>query len=309
MGAISLIIIAILGITFITFGILTSLSLNKNKKLASQRMYIPFTSQINPLTGLSTGFKNIDGSASQIQCPAGQKINILGAFYNVVDPYGECVSDIADVSPQLGFLCNPQAHGPLPCTDDHTCPGWIKGSSTNPFKCDIPSGETSGFCRLNNIGTAQCSPGSNGFSFTNVNGFCIDKNICGTDIKVGGDYISYYGVPNPLCSPLNTSTMCAVRDASATVAAFCDGKTDCGDLKDVNFGDLPCTGKGMSPIQCLENDSNGGVKFASARVGYCGLPYLPGYSGGVPKYGTGSSDPGNGNIGYIMHGIYTCVDQ
>lgn len=302
MGAVLLIFIGILSLIFIILSILLGLTLTQNQKLSAQSLYLPFTATIDPKTGQSTGFKNSLGNP-QISCPLGKKVNIIGAFFDVFDPYTVCSVDAADVDPHFAYLCDPSMQSPNSCTSDKDCPAWIQSSSNNPFMCNIPKGESSGRCTLRNIGKNACPSSASGYNFTNVNGYCLDQNMCGTNIDKYPP-----SIPNPYCSPLNTNSQCAIRDASATVAAKCDGKQECDDISLSDFGDLPCLGSNMKPTACLTSSSSGLSFINPKRSGYCGLPFMPGYPGGVPSNSSsGISDPANGNVGYTMHGIYTCV--
>lgn len=314
MGAVSLVFIAVLGLAFIILAIFLGMTLSANQKLASQTQYLPFTARIDSSTGRFTGFMRKDGSP-QLSCPPGKKINIIGAFYDIFDPYGECSSDVTGVDKSVAYTCDPTVQSSFPCSDDSQCPGYIKGAN-NPFTCAIPQGGSTGFCQLAQLGSgADCPRG-----LVNVGGYCLDPNVCGVgnnpilapNGQTWPSKVSSVGFPNPYCSPNNTSTKCAIRDASATVAAKCDGLQECPDLSIKDFGDSPCWGsKGWDmsiPSEgCLGTTPSGAIDFKQARVGYCGLPFAPGFGGGLPSSGT-SSEPQTGNIGYTLHGIYTCVD-
>lgn len=311
MGAVLLVIIGILALAFIILSILLGMTLTTNQKLSAQSLYLPFTAKIDPKTGKSTGFKTSTGKP-QLSCPVGKKINVVGAFFDIFDPYTECTTSINNVDPHFAFLCNPNQSGPTACSSDKECPAWTQGSN-NPFTCNIPKGESTGFCKLNNIGVGQSCPGKgSGYNFQNIGGYCIDANMCGTNIVSPSGSSMKPGVPNPYCTPSNSKSQCAMRDASATVAAKCNGQQECSDISVKDFGDLPCLGTHMEPKSCLTTSSTGGVAFIDGkRDGYCGLPFMPGYPGGLPpNSASGStSEPANGNVGYTMHGIYTCVDE
>ena len=311
MGAVLLVIIGILTLAFIVLSILLGMTLTSNQKLSSQNVYLPFTSKIDPKTGNSTGFHNTSNKP-QISCPIGKKINIVGAFFDIFDPYTECSTSIKNVDPHFAFLCDPTQSSSTTCTADKDCPSWIQGAGNNPFTCNIPKGESSGFCKLANIGTKSCPSKASGFDYQNVGGYCIDSNMCGTNIYSPSGQLMRPGVPNPYCTPSNTNTQCAIRDASATVASKCNGLQECSDISIKDFGDLPCLGADMDPVACLTSSATGGVEFIDQkRKGYCALPFMPGFPGGLPpNAASGStSEPANGNVGYTMHGIYTCVDE
>lgn len=311
-NAVSITLMVILAVIFIVFAVLSGVTISNNQKLASNYKLLPFSSKIDPSTGTAKPFTDINGQP-QIQCPAGKKINIVGAIFNIFDPYNECSTDITGVSKSFGFLCDPTVGGPIPCTDDSGCPYWNQGASNNPFQCVIPNGAKSGKCMLQDLTGQTCPEGlgdSKGNPIRDGHGqaFCIDSNICGTKIT-GGVKTGTFGVPNPVCNPLNTQARCAIRDASSYVATKCDGRSECGDLSVKDFGDYPCTG--LSAPYSVVNCTKDGCTLAN-RVDYAGLPFLPGFAGGVPDPSqTSTNNPvkANANIGYIMHGIYTCIDE
>jgi hypothetical protein len=215
---------------FLTLIVLNFLKVRQNGATANNQILYPFSATIDPTTGTPSSFTTVSGG-SQITCPAGSSVNIVGAFFNVFDPYNECVVSAADVSP---LLAN--------CTDPNVCPGQ-QGSG-----------------------------------------------------------------PNGMCTPTNMSAQCAIRDASASVGAKCNGRQSCPDLTMADFGDYPCAG--IAPTQCINSFTSTGqpVWSQTTRSGYCALPYIPGNPGGVPVgASTQNSNPANANVGYIMHGIYTCV--
>jgi hypothetical protein len=302
---IGVIAIVVLLILIVIFFVLTGVTANQNRNLAMNQTFIPFSSKFDPITGTAAPFKNLKGD-SLVQCPAGTKINILGAFFDIDDPYKQCTNDIKNVNPNFAFICNPSVTDTVPCTDDSACPFYKKSAGDqNPFQCYITKGSASGFCRLRNIGSSDCPSG-----LLNTNGYCVNPSICGTNIDAAKGGI---GVPNPYCSPGSKVASCAIRDASATVAAKCDGKETC-DLTPDDFGDFPCMG--LAPQLCITK----GLKtkwsqspqpvFSSGqtRTGYCALPYFPGYVGGVPSGSDGNdAAPTSFNLGYTMHGIYSCI--
>lgn len=285
-------------------------TVKNNQGLSKNQIMIPFAANYDPTQpqGAPGSFVNSGNNEPQIQCPTGTRVNIIAAFYDIFDPYGEC-SPTPD--PLLGFICNPAIQSPNACTDDSGCPGYIKGAQ-NPFICAKPDpSSASGFCQLRNMGQGFICPGNLKLAPIkdgrgNLGYYCVNPDVCGTNIDVVKNS-NASGVPNPICNANNT-TRCAIRDASATVADFCNGRQDCKDLRPENFGDRPCTG--LSPQQCIDPSSTGdNVQWVNGatRTGYCALPFLKGYQGGVPDRSTGSANAANFNMGYTMHGIYTCV--
>lgn len=302
---IGIIAIVILLILIIIFFVLTGVTANNNRNLAMNQTFIPFSAKFDPITGTATPFTNLKGEPL-VQCPAGTKINILGAFFDIDDPYKQCTNDIRNVNPNFAFLCDPRITDTVPCTDDSGCPFYKKSSGDkNPFQCYRANGAAQGFCKLRNIGKEDCPP-----RLTNVNGYCINPSICGADIDASKGSI---GVPNPYCNPSSTVGTCAIRDASATIAAKCDGQETC-NLTAEDFGDYPCMG--LKPIPCIVRskkvdwspDPQPVFSSGNIRTGYCALPYFPGYPGGTPQHSETSNDaPQSFNIGYTMHGIYSCI--
>lgn len=303
----SVIVIVVLFVILIVFGILNVVTARNNQILARKQILLPFSATIDPTTGQETGFMNIDGTP-QIKCPVGTKVNIVGAFFNVFDPYNECAAKVDQVNPFLAFMCNPAVQGVLPsssgqttCSGDQDCPYYMNPDT--PFFCN----PNTKMCQLKPTTAATCSTVN--FDMVNIGGskYCVERNLCGTNIK----NVAGTGVPNPACSPSNSSAKCAIRDASANVAAVCDGRQDCSNLKMADFGDLPC---GYTPKACISGYTGSSPDWitstgTNSRSDYCALPYLPGYSGGLPSAAASSDSPvdPNSNVGYTMHGIYTCV--
>ena len=315
----AIVVIVVLFVVLIALGVLNSMTTSNNQVLARRQIILPFSATIDPTTGSDTGFMNINGEP-QIKCESGTKVNIIGAFFDVFDPYNECAANAGDTNPFLAFMCNPTIGGALPpkkaCAQPSDCP-YYTGNSTDPFTCN-PNTQ---LCQL----TPQSVCNNSALKPTVINGktYCVDPDLCGSTI-VGNSGLP--GVPNPVCSPSSGSVnQCAIRDASASVAAVCDGKQDCANLTMADFGDLPCLGSdpSLQPRKCIVDYKTnllgsstpewlpyvkgGFLDFAGSRRGYCALPYLPGYAGGLPTDSTGSASPASSNVGYSMHGIYTCV--
>jgi hypothetical protein len=293
----------ILVILLVVLIILNLKTVNINQTTLKNRIIYPFSSHIDPQTGKDKGFVNSAGQP-QISCPTGTKINIVGAFFDIFDPYAECSASVSDINPLYAFMCVPSVMNSVSCSSDKDCP------DSDRFTCDA----TAKKCRLReNPAKCNVQQGQN-LALRAINGknYCVDIDICGVDIE--GASKTGVGVPNPVCSPGSSSNaQCAMRDASATVAAKCDGKQTCPDLSMADFGDYPCVFPPMA--NCITNyDGNDNPIWSldknSLRSGYCGLPYIPGYTGGVPSNSSTSiSDPASSNLGYTMHGIYTCIAE
>lgn len=301
---------------------------SNSQKIAQRQHFIPFGSVIDPTTGEPTHPPNgspdtpftftSEGGvlAPQIQCPAGTKINILGAFFDVFDPYAECSLTEDNVNPYFGFLCIPDHVGKT--RDGKTVA--ICNNKTDCSKYGISGQYTCGpqnTCVLADYGSTSCPAGLSPI-ISNGKKYCVDANVCGSNIQSALEK-NKTGVPNPFCSPNNTNAKCAIRDASATVAKKCNGRQECGDLTVADFGDYPCNG--VAPTRCIVSangkditwytpkDSDPTTQGKYRTTGYCSLPFLYGYKGGVPNFGDGSEVDANYNHGYSLHGIYSCVTE
>ena len=312
MGGFAIAVILILLVATAVLVVLTIRSNEENFKMAQQQRLTPFSANIDPTTGNAKPFNDVNGNP-QISCPAGSTVNIVAAFYNIFDPYNECSLQESQASPLLTYICDPTKQSSGACSSTSQCPYFVNGVDDGllPFYCN------SGHCQLQNLpeGSA-CPPGLTLTEIPTGSGqyFCVDPNLCGYNIDLvnnGGSAV----LPNPYCTPSNTQSMCAMRDASASVAAKCNGRQSCPDLTATDFGDQPCTGLTVPSTGCFSFGESG-ISWLQGggtdlRTGYCGLPFVPGYQGGPPALpggGTGGTpDPANANLGYVMHGIYTCV--
>lgn len=310
MGAIEIVAIVILMILSVVFIVLTFVTTRNTQNLAKSQTFGSFSAVIDPTTGIPGTFSGTNASGEsvpQITCPAGTVVNIVGAFYDVIDPYNECSTDITQVNPQMAFLCDPTATGTTVCKSDNDCPLFnATAGNSNPFQCLKAGGASTGFCALRDIGAqGQCPAGQNPSlkkynlgTTSQPKYYCLNTDMCG--LNINPRLANGLGVPNPICGSTGVS-QCAIRDASASVALKCDGRQECGDLSYVDFGDTPCVG--LDPKKCISSYSGTDPQWAGPRKGYCALPFIP----GQPQ-GTGDdTNPASGNIGYSMHGIYTCV--
>lgn len=330
-GIITIIILFIVFAVFVGLNVMTT---SNNRKIAQKQRFIPFGTKIDPTTGEpnfppggtpDTPFTTNDANGKvipQIQCPAGTKINIVGAFFDIFDPYAECSTTPDQVNPYFAFQCIPNYSGRTPggtavaaCNTDKDCSQYgasgqyrCGGNGTCVLAPQTPDSKTKVVtCPVWNSpsgGRIKLVP----ITWSDGNQYCVDPNMCGANIDAALKYHTT-GVPNPMCNPVTTPAQCAMRDASATVAAKCNGKQSCGDLSMEDFGDYPCAG--VKPQQCIIGlNPDGSPKWYGGRQsGYCSLPFLQGYKGGVPSDGTGAGDPANYNLGYTMHGLFTCVSE
>ena len=263
-----------------------------------------------PQNGLSllTMGSSDEAPKPQIKCPVGTKVNIIGAFTEVNDPYGECsnqpdpillstcgiVNDysssptcFSDTDCGTGMLCGSDKKCvPMTCSTNSDCAGSIAACGQNIGGSCSSDGEcgTNGVC---NGGICQVDPGKVACMACGPNGTCVTLPTCSN--VVGG--------LNSTCSEGNNN--CRVRDSSAYLARHCDGREDClgvGDIWNPNKKDGP-----FGPLPCSISAESGDSKYTS-------LPIIPGWGGGQPNgSSSGESEPATFNQGYYVHGIYTCV--
>lgn len=296
MGAAENIIIGGLVIGCVGFGIWYYIQTRKNYKASVSLAMKPFTASVDPTTGQATPFNDASGNP-QLSCPSGTSINVIGAFFDISDPYGECTTSPGGV---IGYLCNPNYKSPQTCSTQNDCPGGQQGIM----------GCVGGYCQLT-PNPSSCpsyiSAGGSNLKYASItsggNSYCVPSDICGAQGPGG------YGVPNSVCSPLTNNYQCAMRDATDSVGSKCNGRSECPDLSISDFGPYPCPGLAppQSPIECISGyDQYGNPEWNATRAGYCALPFIPGWSGGAPN-GSTTPNPASASLGYTMHGIYTCV--
>lgn len=334
---------------------------NKNDTNATMNILYPFSGYLSPpnqfnpnisKTNPGTGKYPADGlylvgqvggersNVPQIQCPTGYKINIVGAFVEVADPYGEC-SLTPDPTLQLTCggtnLTGPDCDSNRPCSQGMTCSAGrcIPSSCYNSSDCSSGGGQIprcpdglGSLCSIN----SDC-PGNN---LMCLDGKCIMAPGAGTCMAC----VSNDGTPindpsgntgegpgtcsfMPTCTGLSTDGKnkvcnvsktsyandkyrCRPREATAYLAKHCDGKSVClGSINDMwepnNIENNP-----FGPLPCKltapEKDE---------ESDYLGLPFISGWGGGAPANSpTGATgDPVTFNQGYYVHGIYTCVPE
>lgn len=329
MPSVSMIVMSVLVVAIAILGVLVFLYQKANTIANVNNTLLPFSAAIKPGDG-TVFLKNAAGT-SQIDCSSvGGKINIVGAWAEVIDPFGSCTGTSASV---LNLTCGLRS-AKIPCKQDADCGSGMScsagicspslcpltdnkgnfdsakcscGSSYCPIQpgapctmndpkvCEDPSGTvmycdnsvsnggTTGVCRVN--------PGQNCMAPDPYSGkFCASYPLCSnvaiptvtncakdTDCDNGAVCVEGKCAPknvvNAVCKPKST---CKPRDASAYLAAKCDGKDTCNLLfdptdRDSGFGPTPCD---------IPNQNQ--------------LPITPGQ-------GTNYSQ------GYYVHGLYTCV--
>ena len=119
-----IILFAILGILLLIIGLIIYLSLTvkQNFDLYQQGTLIPFAASIDPIRmSITDPLMNGATGLPQISCPVGYKVNIVGAFAQPFDPYGECNTYPSSL---VASTCDPTAQG-SPCTKNRDCgPGY-----------------------------------------------------------------------------------------------------------------------------------------------------------------------------------------
>jgi len=239
------------------------------------------------------------------------KINIVGAFFDVEDPYGQCtgtsnsVLDLTCGIPGNKIKCSntTDCGNGMECSDGFCQPATAILKKDGTIDADNSGCLVSGgdYCPIqpgvscsmtdenacndknqdfmtcvpdkngNNTGTCQVKSGSTCFGVNTDNNTCALFPICNNRTN------NKSTVVNKKCDPSQRN--CISRDASAYLAGVCDGKETCIEKGIVASnsnnpaGPLPCSTKNIS-----------------------GLPVTPG-------------NKGNYNQGYYFHGIYTCVPE
>lgn len=329
------------------FIFLTYSTENDNRKKEQSNILYPFSGYLAPpgehytaknnpgvgqqpeeglyLVGMKGGQHN---EVPQIKCPEGYKINIVGAFIEVTDPYGECgttpdptlsqTCGLATDKSNTAFCSKGDCPGgmecmsgkcvPKTCTSSTQCGGTTKGGVVTV--CNPKLGESckgkpaeNGLICIN--GTFQIDPSAPACvacidpklgipisQSSSSQGTCAAMPLC-ANVKEG---------INNVCSPVGLSNdqyKCRPRDASAYLSSYCNGKQEClgnsrdkwlPNVKNNNpFGPLPCQ-----------------IQASSTSGEYYSLPIINGWGGGTPNNAKNSA-PVTYNQGYHVHGIYTCV--
>lgn len=314
------IIIILLIVGIILFTTLYTLQTNSNYKNSSQSQLLPFSGVLG-YNENGTGGTPIDASGAlspQLICPAGKSINILGAYYQVVDPYQVC-SNSPD--PLLTAACIP-GQGTLPC-DPNGANVCMPGFSCQNGKCSLTaySSQSDAQNDLNKLmATVDQGDSSQSFGLTPVqfqgdnNWYLINPTMCG--YTLGANNILAESIPstlqNSVCTPSNSNTRCAIRDCSAYLAGKYNGKNSANPtLMDV--GPYPCAMslplQGGCNVQWTSNGTNQfPVSGGSGSNSYCALPLTPGSTSNPNNLAQSGWTPNASfNLGYYVHGLYTCV--
>ena len=279
----------------------------------SNNIMYPFTGQV------SGGRLNLVDSYGnpQISCSdkGGGNVNIIGAFFDIEDPYGQCTNKS---SPVINATCG-IPNKAIGCKNDDDCgtamkcnEGYCTPNKANTIKNDgtgnidtdnsecTDSNSDVDYCPVNpgtkctrtgnecgdyNIMTCVGldKDGNNGTCQVKSNAICFGvnttNNTCALFPLCNNADLSGSNVQNKTCNKnINKDTKCMSRDASASLARYCDGKKHC-DIINVDVMSNPESPTG--PLPCS-------LRSVST------LPITPG-------------NDGNYNQGYYFHGIYTCI--
>jgi len=281
---------------------LTAWTEYENSKKQQSNIIYPFAGSVNPrATNKNVVLTRAPYGQNQIECPVGYHVNIVGAWVEVDDPFGEC-------SPAPGSTfratCGDDSDlsSAASCTDSGQCASGMDcvGGKCIPASCSVASDCGANSCPVN--------PGTSCNSHQDCGGspmVCLN-NQCQVDPSQGQCMFCKGGrcaqapacsnlnsaYQNTVCASSNTKTKCRPRDASAYLAKECDGKQSCTVAWDPSksqfFGPLPC--------QVSVHDSD-----------YPLLPIIPGWDGGKPSGKGAKTEPANYKQGYYVHGIFTCV--
>ena len=261
---------------------------------------------IRPFIGYEGEQLVTSNGESQIKCPSGQKINIIGAFYDVYDPYLQCTPNpdqtmLQTCAIEMSDPNNSGKYIPIigsKCVEEKIPP-------TAMVQCNVQHSDGTGIwdyiepdengdCNIPNNGNQQADVSiletSNGRKVCAYT-FCrnIDKN--GENLTCG--------------SNISGNTKCYPQDATAFLSEKCNGQEVCTvTVNSDNFGPVPCFNNN-TPIQSEDCSQT----YLTSPIGtYCSLPISTGNF--TPGMSINSQDPfrklTSRNIGYKAHGIYSC---
>lgn len=209
----------------------------KNGQAWQDQLIRPFVGMIGPGNTLVTSSGDV-----QIKCPVGKNVRILGAYFEVYDPYSECVTTSGTgASKDFQAMCTNSGIQ----TD---CNKILSGCT-----CD-----SSGNCTVNSMApkeSCECAHTDSTNGYQN----CACSNYTGKNAT-------------------NTYN-CKSRDASSYLSNYCNGKNTCPVVTDSNqdltsiFGPYPCNlspgdpGYNLLPM-VRGNDGIGGNSPSSMNQGY-----------------------------------------
>lgn len=336
----TIVLISVALLMIVIFIVFTVMRVQENYQLSIESELFPFSGVVGP-DGQGMTLSGLDGNGNtmnQITCPSGYQVLILGAFAQPIDPYATCVPAGGPTANVFNVTCGAgtgssagvgQVDSTTSCTTNSDCGGGIFECNPSTHKCRLARGFTSSdacnaaggingsYACVNLVNGGECS--------TEYTGICVDTNVCLGVTYDGSSSSCQTGTPtrvtgtvNPVCAP-GGQGQCAVRDASAYVAAKCNGQQSCS-LTTSDFGPYPCA---MTPVNCniVPGTGTGSAygDWTCTRVGsnqtagnqFCELPMNYGNPGGVPSIqgqsANGSAQPGSVSLGYKFSGVYSCV--
>lgn len=344
------------------FGYLSFYTQSKNDKREEMKVLYPFSGYLSP-SGLWNANKNPNNpgqgatpeeglyltgmvggknpNTPQIQCPVGHKINIVSAYLEVIDPYGECSNNPDDTlqrtcgnneAPNLALKCNDKTN---PCGQGMVCNSGICEMKTCSTNKDC-SGNDENIPSCNSELGKSCFPGSQ-----DPEGLlCVqdpknpDKYVYISDPTKGScmacvnpdtneppktgesgfcsfmptcSFVEVKTGMNETCSPSSEKTKdkykCRPRDSSAYLSEYCNGKRVClGSPEETWFPNDPSNNP-FGPLPCR-------IKASSDEDIYASLPITSGWGGGTPALSKNSIDDlPNFNQGYKVSGLYGCYPE
>jgi len=307
MPSITAIVISILIVIIVIMIVVVFLYQQSNSNANLNNVLFPFSAAIKPGDN-SVYLKNAAGT-SQIDCSSvGGKVNIVGAWVETIDPFGSCTGTSASV---LNLSCGLRGEK-VPCKQDADCGSGMSctGGVCMPSSCPLTDNKGNfdptkcscggSYCKIMPGTTCDPSDSNSCKDPTGSMMYCDPSSktcqvnpgqTCSAPDPYTGQFCASYplcsnvvvpqsGTPknvvNKVCNPANTSANCRPRDASAYLAAKCDGLDTCSVLFDPSDRN-----SGFGPMPCDTLDTSQ-------------LPITPGQ-------GTNFSQ------GFYIHGLYTCI--
>ena len=264
----ALILMIILIMAIGAMAVVVYLTEKKNSIANQKNILYPFTgnadSKGNVMLKDSSGNPQIDCSISSGK--NGGTVNIIGAFFDIIDPYGECspiASSVLDLScgiPGSKITCTSQKDcGPgMKCSAGYCVPGTAKLKSMSlksisPGSIDTDNSECGGNycpvqpgtvcskngqsdCKDDNAEVMTCDVASKickvnaGRSCFGVNldyDTCAIFPLCSHANVTKKNNPKISTITNATCSGGNNLNACMSRDASAYLAGKCDDKESC----------------------------------------------------------------------------------
>ena len=284
-----------------------------------------------------------DVDVPQIQCPEGYKINIVSAYLDIIDPYGEC-SHTPD--PVLQRTCgyDPKDNSTaVSCGSDSTICGVGMECSKESGTCIPNKCRTNRDCITTSASMKACHSDL---------GKCCNTALEKKDgLICVGDPLSECPSGN-VWAPIPGKNACmACIDPNTGLSPDEDGQGFCASMptcmfvsKGLNETCRPgnskeedqhkcrprdasaylarhCNGKsvclGSSNDMWIPNEVNGAfgplpcqMKADSQDKHYLTLPIIGGWGGGIPSdSGSNISDKPNFSQGYMVHGIAQCLPK